>query len=158
MAERPDGDEPHMLSFNHYAYGAVIDWVYRHVAGLAPDVARPGYRHVVMAPRPVEGIDRAAAAIDSPFGRVATTWRIDAAGTFSAEVELPFGTSATFVPPVTGASVVRVDGQVMTGSLPLGPGRHGIAVSAAEVVRPRAASVLASDDERALSASSVQRD
>ena len=35
-------DEPHMLSFNHYAYGAVIDWVYRHVAGLAPDPRAAG--------------------------------------------------------------------------------------------------------------------
>ncbi len=42
MAERPEGDEPHMLSFNHYAYGAVIDWVYRHVAGLAPDRSPAG--------------------------------------------------------------------------------------------------------------------
>ena len=39
-----DGEDGHMLSFNHYAYGAVIDWVYRHVAGLAPDRARPGLR------------------------------------------------------------------------------------------------------------------
>ena len=30
-----------MLSFNHYAYGAVIDWVYRHVAGIAPDPEHP---------------------------------------------------------------------------------------------------------------------
>ena len=36
MAERAEGDEPHMLSFNHYAYGAVIDWVYRHVAAWHP--------------------------------------------------------------------------------------------------------------------------
>ena len=47
-----DDDEGHMLSFNHYAYGAVIDWVYRHVAGLAPDRARPGYAHVRFAPDP----------------------------------------------------------------------------------------------------------
>ncbi len=32
----------HMLSFNHYAYGAVIDWVYRHVAGLSPTARCPG--------------------------------------------------------------------------------------------------------------------
>ncbi len=38
------GQEPHMLSFNHYAYGAVIDWVYRTVAGLAPTLEAPGYR------------------------------------------------------------------------------------------------------------------
>ncbi len=41
-AERGDEHEPHMLSFNHYAYGAVIDWVYRNVGGVAPDVDAPG--------------------------------------------------------------------------------------------------------------------
>ncbi|MGZ4612828.1 MAG: alpha-L-rhamnosidase-related protein [Kineosporiaceae bacterium] len=42
----PDHEGGQMLSFNHYAYGAVIDWVYRTVAGIAPDPAAPGYRHV----------------------------------------------------------------------------------------------------------------
>ena len=51
-----DGEEGHMLSFNHYAYGAVIDWVYRHVAGLAPDRTQPGYAHVLIEPRPARGI------------------------------------------------------------------------------------------------------
>ena len=37
-----EGQESHMLSFNHYAYGAVIDWVYRNVAGLAPTLDAPG--------------------------------------------------------------------------------------------------------------------
>ena len=41
-AERGDGNEPHMLSFNHYAYGAVIDWVYRNVGGVAPDADAAG--------------------------------------------------------------------------------------------------------------------
>ena len=43
---------PHAV-FNHYAYGAVIDWVYRHVAGLAPTPSAPGYRRVLVAPRPI---------------------------------------------------------------------------------------------------------
>ena len=38
------GQDGHMLSFNHYAYGAVIDWVYRNVAGLSPTLDAPGYR------------------------------------------------------------------------------------------------------------------
>ena len=41
-AERDGELEPHMLSFNHYAYGAVIDWVYRNVGGVAPDADVPG--------------------------------------------------------------------------------------------------------------------
>ena len=59
-----DGGGGSMLSFNHYAYGAMIDWVYRTVAGLAPDADEPGYRLVHVAPRPAVGLDRAAAAID----------------------------------------------------------------------------------------------
>ena len=50
----PDG---HMLSFNHYAYGAVVEWVYRHVAGIAPDL--PGYRRIRFAPRPHVSLSRA---------------------------------------------------------------------------------------------------
>ena len=55
-----------MLSFNHYAYGAMIDWVYRTVAGLAPDLDDPGYRTVHVAPRPATGLDDAAASIETP--------------------------------------------------------------------------------------------
>ena len=58
--DAPDGN---MLSFNHYAYGAVVDWIYRHVAGIAP--AAPGYRSIRIAPRPVAGLDRAEASIDN---------------------------------------------------------------------------------------------
>ena len=79
-----------MLSFNHYAYGAVIDWVYRHVAGLAPDRGRPGYAHVNFAPRPARGIDHAAASVDSAFGTVSIAWRLDA-DRLIADIELPTG-------------------------------------------------------------------
>src|SRR5690606_26450915 len=57
-----------MLSFNHYAYGAMIDWVYRNVAGLAPDPEEPGYRRVIVAPRPAEGLTWAKAAIETSLG------------------------------------------------------------------------------------------
>ena len=82
MPERPEG-EPHMLSFNHYAYGAVIDWVYRHVAGLAPDRRAPGLSpRRSGAPSPSTGIDWARASVESPYGAVAIDWRIDDAGRF----------------------------------------------------------------------------
>jgi alpha-L-rhamnosidase len=153
MADRPEGDEPHMLSFNHYAYGAVIDWVFRHVGGLAPVRERPGYRHVIVAPRPVEGIDRASAALESPYGRVVVGWQVDDGGGFSAEVELPFGTIATFVPPATESSVVLVDGEATNGPVTLDPGRHEISVSAAHVVRPSESTPEVSDEDSLISGS-----
>ena len=131
-----EGHEPNMLSFNHYAYGAVMDWVYRHVAGIAPDPARPGYRAVTFAPQPAVGIDWARGSIDSPYGRLAIDWRIDGAGMLRADVELPFGSSGTFVAPMTSDSWVTVDGATGTKRSMLGPGRHRVSVSAARVAIP----------------------
>ena len=77
-----------MLSFNHYAYGAVIDWVYRNVAGLAAVADRPGYRHVHIAPRPAAGLTWAKGSIkNSAYGRVSIEWRSDAEGDLILDVQ-----------------------------------------------------------------------
>ena len=128
----------HMLSFNHYAYGAVIDWVYRHVAGLATDPAAPGYRHVVLAPRPPQGMGWARARVESAFGSVAIEWDVDDDGSLVAGVELPFGTTGTFVAPVTSGSRVTLDGSAAEPRVALGPGRHTL-----RVTQPRLAGVAA---------------
>jgi alpha-L-rhamnosidase len=137
MAERSQGEaDNHMLSFNHYAYGAVIDWVYRHVAGVAPDPSSPGYRRVAFAPRPARGLDRARATISSAYGEIGIDWRLEGDG-FRAEVSLPFGTSGTFRVPAPSGAEVTVDGSarvVSGGAVELGPGRHEIRASEAEVV------------------------
>ena len=131
---KPEG-EGHMLSFNHYAYGAVIDWVYRHLAGLAPDPEQPGYRHVRLAPHPARGIEWARAAVETSFGRVSTEWQLDE-GQLLAEIELPFGTSGTFIAPAGVGSVVRVDGAAAETPVRLGPGRHTVSVTAPLVAAP----------------------
>ena len=135
-----DGGDGHMLSFNHYAYGAVIDWVYRTLAGLAPDVEQPGYRHVVLAPRPVRGIDHVAASVQSGFGTVAVDWTLDATDTLTARYTLPFGTTASVLAPVGPGTQVTVDGTPVPDGgrspIPLGPGQHVVVVSHAAVADP----------------------
>jgi alpha-L-rhamnosidase len=134
MTSLPDtpevkGREPHMLSFNHYAYGAVIDWVYRHVAGLAPDIEQPGYRHVVFAPKPSVDIDWARATVESRFGTVATAWRLTDDGDLHVELDLPFGTTGRFRAPATAGTVVSLDGGAAAAEPDLGPGHHVIVVT-----------------------------
>jgi alpha-L-rhamnosidase len=131
MAPPPDmtgSDEEHMLSFNHYAYGAVIDWVYRHLAGLAPDRERPGYRHVVFAPRPCTGIDWVRASVESAYGPITTEWRIEA-GNLLVEIDSPIGTTGTFIAPATTNSTVSLDGEIVEHRIDLGPGRHRLLVT-----------------------------
>jgi alpha-L-rhamnosidase len=118
----------HMLSFNHYAYGAVIDWVYRNLGGISPDREAPGYRTVVFRPRPPDSIDWAETSIESDYGRTAMAWSIDG-DVFEAEVELPFGTTARLDAPLTPESEQIVDGEHRSGEVRLVPGTHHIRVS-----------------------------
>ena len=64
-----------MVSFNHYAYGCVADWLHTTVAGLAPDPDDPGYHHVIVAPRPGGSLTHAGAEINSRYGRTAVSWQ-----------------------------------------------------------------------------------
>ncbi|MBF8190329.1 glycoside hydrolase family 78 protein [Nonomuraea sp. K274] len=70
----PDGtvNPGEMTSFNHYALGAVADWMHRTVAGLAP--AAPGYRRLLVRPRPGGGLTHARAAHVTPYGRAEVSW------------------------------------------------------------------------------------
>ena len=61
-----------MNSFNHYAYGSVIDWVYERAAGIRP--AAPGFARVMVAPEPADALDWLEASIDTPYGRVSSRW------------------------------------------------------------------------------------
>ncbi|WP_026403359.1 alpha-L-rhamnosidase [Actinomadura rifamycini] len=73
----PDGtvNPSGMTSFNHYALGAVADWLHRTVAGLAP--AAPGYREIEIRPRPGGGLTRAGARLRTPYGAAECSWRIE---------------------------------------------------------------------------------
>ena len=124
-----DGEEGHMLSFNHYAYGAVIDWVYRHVAGLAPDRTQPGYAHVLLEPRPARRITWARAAIDAPYGPVSIDWRIEDSRML-VDVVLPPGTSGSFRAPTSNSSALTLDGRPVdaAGVVRLQDGAHKVVV------------------------------
>ena len=73
----PDGsvNPGEMTSFNHYALGAVADWLHRTVAGLAP--ADAGYRRLRIAPRPLAALDHASARHLTPYGEASVAWRRD---------------------------------------------------------------------------------
>jgi len=62
-----------MTSFNHYALGAVADWMHRVVAGLAP--AGPGYHTIEIAPQPLPGLDWASTRHETPYGTAEVEWR-----------------------------------------------------------------------------------
>ncbi|MFJ2813560.1 family 78 glycoside hydrolase catalytic domain [Streptomyces sp. NPDC087294] len=89
----PDGtiNPGEMTSFNHYALGAVADWLHRRVAGL--EAAEPGWRRLRIAPVPGGDLTFAKAAHETPYGRAEAGWRIDG-DTLVVDVRVPPNTRA----------------------------------------------------------------
>ncbi|HLM17997.1 MAG TPA: family 78 glycoside hydrolase catalytic domain, partial [Acidimicrobiia bacterium] len=75
-----------MISFNHYAFGAVADWMHRVVGGLSP--AAPGWRELRIAPQPGGGLTSAASHLDTPYGRASSSWEL-AGGTVTVRAVVP---------------------------------------------------------------------
>ena len=84
-----DQSAPSMTSFNHYAYGAVGDWLYRRVAGL--EALEPGWKRFRVKPHPGGGLTWAEAHTQTPFGKASSHWEIKD-GFFELTVRVPEGT------------------------------------------------------------------
>jgi alpha-L-rhamnosidase len=89
---------PGMNSFNHYAIGAVGEWVWRPVAGINPDESEPGYRHFIIRPIPGGGLSSARGEYRAITGTIVSHWRIED-GLFTLDVTVPCNTSATVYLP-----------------------------------------------------------
>ncbi len=97
---KPDGSfqDAGMNSFNHYAYGAVGEWMYSRVAGLGVDERAPGYKHVIIAPLPGGTLTSASARHESMYGPVASAWQ-GKGDHFLLSVEVPPNATATVFLP-----------------------------------------------------------
>ena len=99
--------DPGMNSLNHAALGSVADWLHEHLAGLAP--GSPGYRTILVRPRPAAGIEWARASHESQHGRHSVEWATDGRR-LEVTVEVPPNTFAEVVIPIqTGR--LSVDGR-----------------------------------------------
>jgi alpha-L-rhamnosidase len=119
----PDGtiNPGEMTSFNHYALGAVADWMHKGIGGISP--LAPGYSKVRIAPVPGEGIDWAKTSLKTPHGTVRVEWKLDD-GTLHIEATVPEGVEADVVLP---------DGEQRT----VGGGTHSFTAPAALAVPAR---------------------
>ena len=103
-----------MNSFNHYAYGAVLAWIYKTAAGIAADPKRPGFKNIIMAPKPDRRLGCVKAEYKSAAGLVKSAWRYEGE-TWVWEFTVPDGATADVTLPgesaphryVAGTYVVR---------------------------------------------------
>jgi alpha-L-rhamnosidase len=116
MWERWDGWTPEqgfndagMNSYNHYAYGAVGDWMYSTIAGIGIDSAKPGYKHILIHPQPGDALTHARGRLNSAYGPVEVAWR-RADSRLTVDVTIPANTTATIFLPTSNASAILESG------------------------------------------------
>ena len=108
--ERWNGDtgDPAMNSYNHYAFGSVVAWVYRSVAGIDTDTAAPGYKDITIHPRLDASISHARGEYDSVYGRIVSDWSGSATGPFKLKLTIPANTTAkVFLPAIPNGHVTQ---------------------------------------------------
>jgi alpha-L-rhamnosidase len=105
---------PAMNSYNHYAYGAVCQWLFEAVAGFRPDEAEPGFRHVIFSPVIIPELGRVSAEHNCRAGRVAAAWTLDGDRVIYT-IEVPAQSRGTLeLDP--GYGDVVIDGQPFSGA------------------------------------------
>jgi alpha-L-rhamnosidase len=108
--ERWDGQKPDstfqdkgMNSFNHYAYGAIGDWLYRVVAGI--EIGKPGYKQIIIQPHPDRRLTHAKATFNCPYGEVVSGWKLEE-NQLNVSIVIPANTTAIVRLPSTTVSEV----------------------------------------------------
>ncbi len=106
-----DTADPAMNSGNHVMLvGDLVIWLYEYVAGIRPDPAKPGFKHIIMRPTPVGDLTFAGATHESPYGRIVSRWKI-VKGAFEWTVTVPPNSGATVCVPAASPKDVTEGGK-----------------------------------------------
>lgn len=113
--QRPDGtfQDAGMNSFNHYAYGAIGDWMYRVSAGL--DTNSPGYKHLLINPHPTHHLEYSKASFDTPYGIAESGWERKE-NKIIVNVTVPVNSKATVVLPTKNSSSIMENGELIANN------------------------------------------
>ena len=105
-----------MNSFNHYAYGAIGQWLYQGVCGIAPHPDYPGYQRAVLAPLPGGGMSHGGGSLDTKTGTYISKWKVKGSK-FFYNVTIPEGAEAVLRLPALNWSQIQLDGRAVPTKL-----------------------------------------
>jgi alpha-L-rhamnosidase len=119
-------EDASMISFNHYAYGAVAAWLMRGVAGIGPDEGGPGYERIRFAPTPGGNLNHACASLETPRGRATIAWRLR-----DDEMVVDLTVPPTAIGHFEVPTGFINDGSPAEGTMTLGSGTHSLVLARA---------------------------
>ncbi|MEH7418035.1 family 78 glycoside hydrolase catalytic domain [Neobacillus drentensis] len=98
-----------MNSLNHYAYGSIAEWMYRHMCGINPLDEAPGFRRFKLCPKPYGKLTYAKAKFSSPSGNIESGWELNEDGSLTFTFIVPFNTTAEVVLPDADLENIKVN-------------------------------------------------
>ncbi|WP_168714384.1 alpha-L-rhamnosidase [Niallia nealsonii] len=107
-----------MNSLNHYAYGSIVEWMYRYMVGFNPVEGKPGFRHIQFTAMPEEKFKWVKGIYSSPAGTYESAWSYDENRKLTIKLVVPFNTSATVVLPDADLNTVKVNGGMLKDVYP----------------------------------------
>jgi alpha-L-rhamnosidase len=127
-----------MTSFNHYALGAVADWLHGSVGGISP--LEPGWKVVKVRPVPGGNVTSAEVSFDGPYGLVSCSWKLEGNGHFTMTLVVPPNSTAVVTLPSEIYNSVSDEDET---SRQVGSGRHHFMCSYVAAAWPPKAIVAA---------------
>ncbi|WP_069657945.1 alpha-L-rhamnosidase [Arcticibacter eurypsychrophilus] len=103
-------EEPSMNSYNHYAYGAIGDWMYRVIAGIDTKQDGVGYKNIIIKPTIGGGLTFANADYNTNYGTIKSHWKVEA-GVVQMDIQIPVNSSATVYIPSMKDGEVTINGK-----------------------------------------------
>jgi alpha-L-rhamnosidase len=127
--EKPDStfQTPGMNSFNHYAYGAIGDWMYRKMVGLDTYEDGVGYKHIKIQPHIGGSFTNASASLKTYYGTASSGWKVDA-DKIMLDVIIPVNTTATIYIPAVNADGIMESGKALDANVKITGTENGYVI------------------------------
>ncbi|WP_245590597.1 glycoside hydrolase family 78 protein [Adhaeribacter aquaticus] len=103
------------ISLNHIMFGEIGAWIYKGLGGIKPDPAEPGFKHVILKPHFVAGLNQFEASHQSPYGTIVSSWK-KSGNKLIYTVKVPANSSATLYLPAETGKKVYENGKLMNGT------------------------------------------
>jgi Alpha-L-rhamnosidase N-terminal domain./Bacterial alpha-L-rhamnosidase. len=129
--ERWDSDkgDPSMNSYNHYAFGSVVEWIYRSIAGINTDPKAPGFKKIIISPTFDKSgkITQTKGELTTVYGIITSEWKLTSANTVELRINIPANTTAELVLPTNTTLSKVIEGELFAGKSEkqeMGSGQH----------------------------------
>jgi alpha-L-rhamnosidase len=103
------------ISLNHIMFGEIGAWLYKGLGGIRPDPEQPGFKHILLEPHFVPGLDHFEASHEGPYGKIVSSWKKEGA-VIHYTVIIPPNSTATLWLPASGTAPAKNPTELPAGA------------------------------------------